>query len=214
MPAFEQIEYDPRHCLHRVLHETCFRRHGVGCCKNLGFTKATEGRASASTAKICQNAVTSVSSLWQSKTTVLMMNWCTCKYNNANEFLKISTITCMSMRPWAEIRLTMLMSATSVCRVRRSQCRQTTPEDSPNSTPLAHHLVPGYRTTIQIAAGTSASTGSAAPCQKPCDGHTLRSGTKPRWKKKAHSLKTWPGAFAVLQRKGILNDHCNTLSSR
>ena len=42
---------------------------------------------------------------WQSKTTVLIMNKCTCQYNNTNDFLKLSTTTCMSMRPSAEINL-------------------------------------------------------------------------------------------------------------
>ena len=40
------------------------------------------------------------------------------------------------------------------------------------------------------------------------------SGTKPsqQWKKRVFSLRAWPRAFAVLQRNGILNDLCSTLS--
>ena len=101
LPPFEQVEYDPRHCLPQVLNETCFR---VDMELVVGKPWArTEGRASTATPKTCQNAATSVSSSWLSKKTVLMMNWCRCECKNANEFLKLSTTMCMSMRPWAEI---------------------------------------------------------------------------------------------------------------
>ena len=93
------------------------------------------------------------------------------EHNNTYEFLKLSTTICMSTRPWAEIK----PDDAHICDFCLSCALQpmlTNHSRSPNSPPLAHHLVPGYRRTVQIAAGTSASAGSAAPCQKPCDGKT------------------------------------------
>ena len=73
--------------------------HGVVCWKTMVRNSNEKQNISVN----AQNAVTSVSSSWLSKTTVLMMKSCTCEYNNANEFLRLSTTICMSMRPWAEI---------------------------------------------------------------------------------------------------------------
>ena len=71
--------------------------------KTMGPQKQRKARHQRQRPKIRQNAVTSVSSSWLSKTTVLMMNKCTGAYNIANEFLKLSTAICMSTRPWSDI---------------------------------------------------------------------------------------------------------------
>ena len=108
---------------------------------------------------------------WQSKTTVLIMNNHEQVHvrNTTTQmtFLKLSTTICMSMRPLAE-------DQPGRCQSERPlyvMCAAAS-ADKPlqkvveNSTPLAHHLVPGYRRTGQIV----------ARCQKPCDG--CGSGTK------------------------------------
>ena len=71
--------------------------HGVGCWKRTGSQKQRKAKHQRQRPKFAQTHYRGCR-----RQTALMVNWCTCTYNNANSFLKLSTTICMSMRPWAE----------------------------------------------------------------------------------------------------------------
>ena len=139
-----------------------------------------------------------------------MVNRCTCAYNIANEFLKLSTAICMSTRPWSDINpddahiSDLLMS-----------CAQAARAGEPLQKTVQIRLL--WPITLCLVVVEQFRSLLEHPLQGDLQRHVKNRvmnihgyGTMPSqlWKKRAPSLKTWRSALAVLQR-----NHCqHTLS--